>query len=182
MNNIEILLGLLMISACSQQKQPVQQFENKDALTSKTNFNSQLDTATFAVLPFSKKSDYLFLKSRPAKLTAVEIQQVNDLLSKAVAEQNQAEEKDFQKMIKIFLEAAQHRENYFINLSRYRRQFIAVINPKGEKKVWVNCFCSSEPNWRKKELVVDDGGNCYFNVKINLTKAIWYEMMVNGEA
>ena len=176
------MLGLLMLSACNQQKLPVQQLENKDARTSKMRVKSQLDTATFTVLPFSEKSEYLFSKSTPAELTVGEIQQVNDLLSKAVAEQNRVEEKDFQKMIKDFPEAAQHRENYFIDLSRYRRQFIAVINPKGEKEVWVNCFCSSGPNWRKVEVVVDDGGNCYFNVKINLTKASWYEMMVNGEA
>ncbi|GAB3846309.1 hypothetical protein GCM10028822_06180 [Hymenobacter terrigena] len=173
-----------MFSACSKQKQPAQQIESGNAQASKTELESQLelDTTTFAILPFAQKSDYLFPKSKPAELSIKELLQVNDLLSKAVAEQNKAEENDFQEIVKRFPEAAKHRENYFINLSRYRRQLIVVVNTKGEKEVWVNCFCNSGPNWRKEELVVDDGGNCYFNVKINLTKAVWYDMMVNGEA
>ena len=173
---------MLIMSACNQQEQPVRLLGNNDALSSKSKLEIQLDTATFAILPFSEKSEYLLSNSTPTELTAVEIQQVNDLLSKAVAEQNQAEEKDFQQTVKMFPDAAQHRGNYFIDLTRYKRQFIAVINTKGEKVVWVNCFCHAELNWRKEEIVVYDGGNCYFNVKINLTKASWYEMMVNGEA
>ena len=31
-------------------------------------------------------------------------------------------------------------------------------------------------------MIVDDGGNCYFNFKINLTTKKFYDLRVNGEA
>ena len=36
---------------------------------------------------------------------------------------------------------------------------------------------------KQKDLIfVNDGGNCYFNLKINLTTGQYYELMVNGDA
>lgn len=175
------LIILLLMSGCGQREK-IEQKQYNNTVVPQQKQAPRLDSSSFTVLPFSQKSDYLFPKSTFAELTVEEVQLVNDLLNKAVAEQNKAEEKDFQKMVKLFPEAAQHRENYFIDLTRYKRQFIAVLNAKGEKEVWANCFCNTSLNWRKEEVVVYDGGNCYFNVKINLTEATWYDMMVNGEA
>jgi hypothetical protein len=36
--------------------------------------------------------------------------------------------------------------HFIIDLKKYKRQYIAVTNSKGEKEVWVNCFCNT---WRK---------------------------------
>ena len=30
--------------------------------------------------------------------------------------------------------------------------------------------------------MVDDGGNCFFNVKVNLNTGQYYDLMVNGNA
>jgi len=74
-------------------------------------------------------------------------------------------------------------KDFVIDLKKYKRQYIAVINSKGEKEVWVNCFCDTwKKNWRKELIFVLDGGNCYFNLKINLTKGEYYDLMVNGDA
>jgi len=68
-------------------------------------------------------------------------------------------------------------------LNEYKRQLVAVINGKGEKEVWVNCFCNRDwGRYREEVLVADDGGACYFNIKINLTTKTSYDLMVNGEA
>jgi hypothetical protein len=45
------------------------------------------------------------------------------------------------------------------------------LNSKGEKEVWINCFCrDGERDWRKNLVFVKDGGNCYFNLKVNLSR------------
>lgn len=65
----------------------------------------------------------------------------------------------------------------------YRKQLIAVTNKTGEKEVWVNCFCNTWDNdrWKTEMMLVADGGNCYFNFKINLTTKKYYDLGVNGE-
>ena len=66
----------------------------------------------------------------------------------------------------------------------YRKQIIAVKNKKGEKEVWVNCFCDTwnSNKWKTDILVVDDGGNCYFHLKINLTTKKYFDFVVNSLA
>ena len=75
-------------------------------------------------------------------------------------------------------------KNYFILiLNRYKRQYMPIINKYGEKEVWVNCFCEHW-NWdlKTRPVEVRDGGNCFFNLKINLSKNIYYNLMINGDA
>jgi hypothetical protein len=63
------------------------------------------------------------------------------------------------------------------------RQYVCVLDLKGDKLVWVNCFCSAYNNeWRTKLFMVDDGGNCYYSFIVNLTTGKYYNLFVNGEA
>lgn len=60
---------------------------------------------------------------------------------------------------------------------------MATINSKGEKVVWIDCFCRQwDKGSRTSPVIVTDGGNFYFNLKVNLTTEQYYELMVNGEA
>ncbi|TDO20945.1 hypothetical protein [Pedobacter duraquae] len=76
------------------------------------------------------------------------------------------------------------REDLFIDLKNYKRQYVAHINAKKQKEVWVNCFCSNEGNdeWKSKIIEVRDGGKCYFNLRIIIEQKSYYEFMVNGKA
>ncbi len=69
-------------------------------------------------------------------------------------------------------------------LEDYNRQFVGGEMESGDKIIWVNCFCSSESenmkNWKKEIILVADGGNCFFNVKINLKNKAYYDLLVNG--
>ena len=66
----------------------------------------------------------------------------------------------------------------------YFRQFVGAETESGEKIVWINCFCKKEldsfKEWKTNLVYVADGGNCFFNVKANITKNIYTEMNVNG--
>ena len=69
-------------------------------------------------------------------------------------------------------------------LEDYYRQFIGGEKENGEKIIYINCFCYAIDEyfkkWKTDLIVVDDGGNCFFNVKANLSKKEYYELMVNG--
>jgi hypothetical protein len=77
------------------------------------------------------------------------------------------------------------RAYYGIDFKKYdyKRQYVSIINSIGEKEVWINCFCDSfYKDWKKQILHVDDGGNCFFNLKVNLSTKKCYDIFVNGYA
>jgi hypothetical protein len=135
------------------------------------------DPATFVILPFSKYvPEYRDIPLKdscmPTNLDSSEIAVLQTLIINAVEEHNQ-ETKDMPYS--------------FINLgNRYKMQFVPVVNSKGEKIVWVNCFCRFWDDfcntWRTQAVIVDDGGTCYFNFKINLSAKKWFDFVVNGVA
>ena len=55
-------------------------------------------------------------------------------------------------------------------LSDYSQQCLACVNRSGHILIWINCMCNdiSQEKLNVPVLVLD-GGNCYFNVLIDLT-------------
>jgi hypothetical protein len=132
----------------------------------------QLDTTNTVIIAFSKKNTWLFDSTyTSATLSLDDLQMIDSILLVCVNNYNNSLDREH-KMWSIDL-----RKN------NYKKQLIAVSNKKGQKEVLVNCFCSTwNNNWRTAILVVHDGGNCYFNLKINLTTRKFYDLVVNGEA
>lgn len=66
----------------------------------------------------------------------------------------------------------------------YYKQFVGAVNYKGERTIWVNCFCKKAKddfeNWKTDLVVVKDGGNCFFNITINADNNEYYDLNVNG--
>lgn len=105
------------------------------------------------------------------------------LLTKCIEDYNIEQEKQFREINHTYPEHKRDTKDFIINLTLYKRQYMAAINDKGEKVVWINCFCDQwDKHSRTSPYIVMDGGNCYFNLKVNLTKGMCYELMVNGEA
>ena len=59
-----------------------------------------------------------------------------------------------------------------------------MINQEGEKEIWINFFCNEweSDGWKNDLMIVLDGGNCYFNLKVNLTNKTYSELIINGYA
>ena len=92
----------------------------------------------------------------PAGLSKSEIAIIQQLISNRVAIYNRTHSKPYELIIKP--------EKYF-------KQMVAAINGAGQKKVLAFCNCTVlEDNWKKGIGVTNDGGRCYFVVRINLTK------------
>jgi hypothetical protein len=71
-------------------------------------------------------------------------------------------------------------------LQEYKIQFFGYKNENKEKIIWANYFCNewsyTGVDWKTDLVSVDDGGNCYFNLKVNLDTKEIFDFMVNGWA
>lgn len=142
---------------------------------------SSPDTAVIAILPYDASQYWVFKECKPADLTNNDLKQIETILNECIKDYNPEREIQFQEINDKHPELKLDKKNFVIDLTLYKRQYVAVLNSKGEKEVWVNCFCSNgNENWKENLVFVKDGGNCYFNLKINLTTGKYCELIVNG--
>ncbi|HMR01172.1 MAG TPA: hypothetical protein PKA32_02165 [Candidatus Gracilibacteria bacterium] len=70
-------------------------------------------------------------------------------------------------------------------IGSYKRQYVGFVQD-GHKMVWMNFFIDNEPltfkDWKKRIIAVDDGGNSFFNVKVDIDAGECSDFMVNGSA
>ncbi|MDL2313262.1 hypothetical protein LJC68_10350, partial [Bacteroidales bacterium OttesenSCG-928-B11] len=177
-SQLTILIFLLTISitSCGQ------------ANTSKENPNKQtgkieLDSSIIAIFPFNTTQHWIFRNNKQVDLTSDDLQKIETILTECLNDYNAEQEGKFREINDKHPEHKLNKKNFVIDLKRYKRQYVATENSKGEKEVWINCFCDTwGKNWKTNLVFVKDGGNCYFNLKINLTTGESYEFMVNGDA
>jgi len=157
----------MSLFACGQSNNrnavPIQE---KDT-TQNTHF--VLDTSVIVILPINVDHKWLFKDTTSINLTNKELQTADSLLNECVRVHNINQD-------------STKRFSEFIDLKKYKRQYVAFANPKGERKVFINCLCSSVHfgYWKKGIVQVLDGGSCFFHVTINLTKLNYERLFVNG--
>jgi hypothetical protein len=180
---MKLRLQYLILLLCFGYLTSCGQTNNGNNNFSDTKIEERIDSTKYAVIAFDTNYKWLFKNVKPTNLTLDEIRNIDIILNNCVANYNPSQQKHFDSTSKAHPDYNLKVYHFVIDLSRYNRQYIPVINEKGEKEVWVNCFCSSHNrDWRTQLISVRDGGNCYFNLKINLTHRTYYELMVNGEA
>ena len=144
---------------------------------------SKLDTSKYTIFQFDRNIPVVFGKGcRTTVLTPHEINKAEQVLIKCIFNYNIQQQKYSIKAKKLYPDIDQNQ--FFIDLSKYKRQYLTVINEKGEKEIWINCFRpwnnSGFNYWRKKIVRVNDGGNYFFNVIINLATNKYYQFSTNG--
>jgi len=175
-SNIITILTILVIivQVCCTNRNP------KSVISDNVIDSSKKDTI-IAVLPVQDALRSDLNRSHPAELSPHDMLVVDSVLNRAVDEYNFEHEKQFEIAQKRFGKAALARDNYMIELKRYKRQYFPYLNSRHQKEVWVNCFCETYAlNWRKEMVFAEDGGNCYFNLKINVYLGKYYDFGVNG--
>lgn len=120
----------------------------------------------YAVIMYKAKSHlYNFKNVRSAEFNSEEFEQLDKLIIKAVEQYNMKPLPNGKTL----------------DLSEYKFQYVPVINANKEKEVWVNAFCNAyDIDWKKQIVDVDGGGNCFFNLKINLSKSSISEFNINA--
>lgn len=179
MRIILALFILLTIFSCGQTGNRIK--VNRE--TSETKSDSiYVDMTSIAIIPFDT-TYLLFEKAQPTDLNTQELQLIEKLIFDCISQYNPGQRKQFEEISNKYPNENFKLSDFIIELNRYKRQYVPVINDKGEKEVWVNCFCDTwDSDWKKEIIEVLDGGNCYFQMKINLTEKKYYDFMVNGVA
>lgn len=139
------------------------------------------DSTKTAIILYDSTCSGLFDSAQSAILTLDDLQLIDSLFGDYIALYNARKEKEFIQMQWKSPLIPLNKDLYVINLERpYYRQYVAIINVAGEKEVWINCMCAiGSGNWKKQIIRTKNGGNCYFNLKINLTQKIYYDLIVN---
>jgi L-rhamnose mutarotase len=178
---LKVSFALLILSLFLQNcNKPKKKEEKINTTSTKQNL---VDTSIYAVLTFDNSYQWIFKDVKATSLSTSEIVNIEELLKIAISEYNVKHKKEFDSLTKMHPEYELKEYNFIIDLKKYKRQYFPVLNNKGEKEVWVNCFCNiSNENWRNNLVFYLDGGNCYFNIKVNLSKHTFYELSVNGNA
>lgn len=111
-------------------------------------------------------------------------------------------ETDYRKAEKILLEGLKSEKEKdsltldSINIRNYYRQYVFFTKTTGDSMVYINGFCKllKQPvdscniiiwnpiDWKKTLIIVEDGGDCYWRILINLTKKNFDFFMINGVA
>jgi hypothetical protein len=141
------------------------------AARSQTVAHPAVDTSIYAILNYDSSVDMAmdekFNKAKPTTLSIAEVNDMEPLIDSSYQDYNGHN---------------MHRQ-LVAPLSAYRRQYVAVINALGQKEVWINFFCSFfNTDWKHHVLIVDDGGICFFQLRINLSSKKAGELIPNGVA
>jgi len=163
-----ILLVAITTNGCLRSK-----VANK---TSSTNYVIiELNENTYAPIDKEFKS---------AELSNNEVEILKHILLIAISENNIDQLlaiRDYNKKNQLEKKA---ETGFELSLDNMDIQLVPYFNTKGEKLVWVNVFCRDEifTYWKQEIVVVEDGGNCHYNLKINLNKSTYKELYINGYA
>jgi hypothetical protein len=83
------------------------------------------------------------------------------------------------------LEKINKKKLFSHNRRQYFRQYLGYIDNNGDKVILINAFC--ERNSSKEELTkiwknVLDGGECYYQIEVNLNTKKCFKFSINGDA
>jgi len=153
--------------------------------TSDLGYSQKVKKSSYVILTDSSSAYKIFKNKRVSTLDKKEIDEIESMVLENVKYHNANEEIFFKKVVLNNPNSNYNKSNFFIeDITKYKRQYLAVSNDLGEKEVYVGFFCEIDADdmdaWKEKIFIVHDGGNCFFHIKLNLTKHICYEFFVNG--
>jgi hypothetical protein len=67
-------------------------------------------------------------------------------------------------------------------IGSYKRQYRGIVLG-GRKQIFIRFFCEiSSEDWTSREMVVLDGGSCFFNLRFSPATKTFSNLWINGEA
>jgi hypothetical protein len=160
-------LPAFFLFACGQPN-TAQQIIPGDVLP---NNHVSFDTTLIAILPADTVNQLLFKDTSSTSITNEDLQTIDTLLTDCIKVYNIGKH-------------ATNSHSLYIDLKKYRRQYVPFLNSKGERMVFINAFCELDhfDYWKKTLVDVKDGGSCFFHVSINLTTGKYEQLYSNGYA
>lgn len=182
------LLALSLSLSCGQGNWKESASAELDSLgpnaIEKKGIDYHVNIGLLTGIEFEEEWDWMFQNVKGAKLSFLYISDLEQLLLACLKEHNKEERERLDKHNREHPRNKWKETGFELDLRGKRRQYVCVINEQGDREFWINFFCGdfSSGDWEKELVIVEDGGNCYFSVKINLDKKTCYDLRVNGYA
>lgn len=175
-----LILPFILIVGCNQSNSEIN--PNSKKKENKIDSN-KTDSSNIAILNNDSISYKIFKEGSTTELSQKNLIEIDSILSECINEHNKKQEIIYNEKKSKNPDFPIKKKNFIIELKNYQRQYVAVKNVRGEKEVWVNCFCATfDDGWKSDIYMVSDGGNCFFELKINIDTKKYYDFMVNGDA
>jgi len=137
----------------------------------------KFDTSKIAILPYDNAEYSHLERCKETDLTYEDLKDIEYLILKFRDDYNAEQIKQYNDLVK---KQKKPHIPLFLDIQKFRRQYIAVVNCKGETEVWINCFCnSSNIDWHKEVVKSETERMCSFKLTINLTKSKSYNFRLN---
>lgn len=174
-----IIIFLILLTACTEKAK-----DAADNLSEKTKPEFQLSDSTYVILEFKSDWYWIFKAVEPTNLSRSELAEVEEIIQVAVKENNEQQRKNLKEHNGNHSDNKWTETGFELELEGFKRQYVPVINKDGQKEIWINFFCDDweSGNWKSEIMMVNDGGNCYFNLKVNLETKTYSELRINGYA
>ena len=177
MNQIFIII-LMFLTACGG---------NKNIETNRITNEEQtflLTDSTYVIFEYDSAEHWFFENSIPTSLSDIELIEIEKIIDNAIYLHNKKESERLAKINSKNPKNQMTETGSELHKEGFMRQYVPVINVKGEKEVWINFFCFdwNSDYWKSKIMIVDDGGNCFYNIKVNLKSKTFYDLRINGNA
>ena len=171
-----IIAALILFMSCKD--------ENSDQ---KTNDIAEftLNRADYTILKYNSENYWVYRNAKPTDLNSAELLEIESILNQAISDNNKVQAENLKKGNEANPENKRTETGFELSLENYQRQYVPYINSSGEKEIWINFRCGKhKTNKWKTELLppVTDGGNCYYQIKINLSKKSYSDLHINGYA
>ena len=112
-----------MFSSCKDLSKTENKIEEK---IKRTDFG--LTDSDFTIIKFNPEWYWIFQDEKPTatELSLDELSKIEPILKKAIEKHNEGLETD---------------SRWRLELEGYKRQYVATLNEKGEKEIWLNFLC-----------------------------------------
>lgn len=175
--NLSILLLASSVFSCNKIEKQVN--NESELVPLKYIESEQSDTL--------KEPNYIAIfdseSKKKSNLSQNELRIINHNLIKAVDDYNAKLKVSLEKWNKENKTSILNFEEEKLNLRYFYRQYYLSTNESGDKIVNIFCFCSHyDDDWRDNEILVSDGGDCYLNVSVNITKNKTEYFRTHGQA
>jgi hypothetical protein len=171
-----IIAALVLLISCKD--------ENSDQKTSNIA-EFTLNTADYTILKYNSKNNWIYRNAKPTDLNSAELIEIESILNQAISDNNKVQTENLRKGNKTNPENKRTQTGFELSLDNYQRQYVPYINSSGEKEIWINFRCGKHKTdkWKTELLPpVTDGGNCNYQIKINLSKKSHSDLHINGYA
>lgn len=175
-----LLILIISLTACNGQTKQADKTIEKQIVSS----NFQIPDSTYVILDYKSDWHRIFKDAELTTLSENELDEVEKIIEQAIKENNEQQRESLEKHNTIYPNDRWTETGFELKTKGFKRQYVTVINDKGQKEIWINFFCNDwgSENWKSDLMEVNDGGNCYFNLKVNLEKKTYSELYINGYA